>query len=179
MPEIFITAAKVIELAIPNQNIMEDWFKDEQIRTAQENFILPVLGSYPDGSGLYDYLVAEETLTGDYKTLMEEYIWPALAFYVKYQCAPDIYTQMGDAGLMQNRTDYSSGVSTKDKEIYRNQALQDGHTMVTRMVRWLNLDENSAKFPQWSSGDDINTKVNYSGGIIIPKRRRKKGNIYY
>jgi hypothetical protein len=179
MPKLLITAAKVIELAIPNQNFREEWITASAIKIAQENFILPVLGSYSDRSGLYDYLVDTETLAAEYKTLHEDYIWPALAFYVKYQITPDVFTQLTNIGLMSNSTDNSQTVSKTDKEVYRAQAKQDGDTLITAMLNYLNLDSNSDKFQEWSRGSNVQEQVNYSGGIIIRKKRRLKGGIYY
>ena len=81
-----ITAAQVIELSFSNLSTDPTLIKAQMIRATELQYIKPAVGE-----DLYDLLIAEHssTYTGLNQTLVETYLQPALAYYVKLKMLPD------------------------------------------------------------------------------------------
>jgi hypothetical protein len=173
--ELLISAADVIDIAITAKNFRADYIRDSMIEIAQENYLLPVLGSRTEEAAtdnIYNHLMATPyaNLTAEYKTLIDEYIKPALAYYVKYLIMPDVYAQMTNVGIQQNNMEYSQTVSNADKNAARAQAKECADVYIQKMIRLLETSTGTSYQLYSSCSNSKNRYVN-KGGLIFKKRR--------
>ena len=172
MSEKLITAQEVIDLAIPSTKVRTGFIKDAIIDIAQQDFIYPVLGEYyqtEKADNIYNMITETPyaDLAAKYKTLITDYIKPALAFYIKYLIVPDIFAQITNVGVQQNDTENSHSVTAKDKDMLRSQAKKNAETLMAKLTRYLN---NSDDFPEYSSATNKFNTISHKGGLIFKRR---------
>ena len=148
------------------------------ILLAQDMNILPVLGT-----DLYEKLKSDiqgSSLTGDYKTLMETYIQPALVQFSFAQLAPYLRLRfVNNAVVVMGATEQSSSATYEDLEPVMNTATDAAEFYRQRCIDYLRNNESS--FPEYStnSGADLDPTVNnYFAGINLqptaPRSNRMK-----
>jgi hypothetical protein len=137
------------------------------ILLAQDMNILPVLGT-----DLYEALKTKingGTLTGDYKTLMETYIQPALVQFSFSQLAPYLRLRfVNNAVVVMGATEQSSSATYDDIKPLMDTATDAAEFYRQRMIDYLR--NNSSSFPEYTSntGSDLDpTTRNYYSGINL------------
>lgn len=163
-----ITAEEIIALAFTEKNFLPAKITTSHIQIAQEGFLRPAIGSE-----FFDYLTAT-TPAGVDATLVNNYIKPALAWYVRYIILPELMVRATNTGVQLVGAQGTTDASDKQAGILREQAKANADILIGVTVRYLNT--NSDQFPYYSSGE---TKRNYSrviGGIVFSKRRDKGGS---
>ena len=137
------------------------------ILLAQDMNILPVLGT-----DLYEALKTKingGTLTGDYKTLMETYIQPALVQFSFSQLAPYLRLRfVNNAVVVMGATEQSSSATYDDIKPLMDTATDAAEFYRQRMIDYLR--NNSSLFPEYTSntGSDLDpTTRNYYSGINL------------
>jgi len=137
------------------------------ILLAQDMNILPVLGT-----DLYEAIKTKingGTLTGDYKTLMETYIQPALVQFSFSQLAPYLRLRfVNNAVVVMGATEQSSSATYDDIKPLMDTATDAAEFYRQRMIDYLR--NNSSSFPEYTSntGSDLDpTTRNYYSGINL------------
>ena len=137
------------------------------ILLAQDMNILPVLGT-----DLYEAIKTKingGTLTGDYKTLMETYIQPALVQFSFSQLAPYLRLRfVNNAVVVMGATEQSSSATYDDIKPLMDTATDAAEFYRQRMIDYLR--NNSRSFPEYTSntGSDLDpTTRNYYSGINL------------
>jgi len=137
------------------------------ILLAQDMNILPVLGT-----DLYEALktkINAGSLTGDYKTLMETYIQPALVQFSFSQLAPYLRLRfVNNAVVVMGVTEQSSSATYDDIKPLMDTATDAAEFYRQRMIDYLR--NNSSLFPEYTSntGSDLDpTTRNYYSGINL------------
>jgi hypothetical protein len=137
------------------------------ILLAQDMNILPVLGT-----DLYEALktkINAGSLTGDYKTLMETYIQPALVQFSFSQLAPYLRLRfVNNAVVVMGATEQSSSATYDDIKPLMDTATDAAEFYRQRMIDYLR--NNSSLFPEYTSntGSDLDpTTRNYYSGINL------------
>lgn len=150
-----ITPEQVLELAFAaNEKITPVSIKQTKIDAAQEKYIRPVLGR------LYDAL-----LDGKYPELLDEYIRPALAYYVRYSVIPDLALKLNDKGAQTYYSEYANTATDKQRAEMRQQARDDANALLDKAVR--HIAENRSRYPEYEPRTDIRKKITSNGGIIL------------
>ena len=148
------------------------------ILLAQDMNILPVLGT-----DLYEALktkIQGDSLTGDYKTLMETYIQPALVQFSFAQLAPYLRLRfVNNAVVVMGATEQSSSATYDDIKPLMDTATDAAEFYRQRAIDYLR--DNTSSFPEYSSntGADLDpTTRNYYAGINldtnVPRNNRLK-----
>ena len=90
-----MTSSEVAEIAFKSSVGISgaDFIPEIAILSAQNKFIRPAL------NGLYDKIGE-----GGYTELLDEYVKPALAYYVRYLLLPTISAQVGTVGVIQPKS---------------------------------------------------------------------------
>ena len=137
------------------------------ILLAQDMNILPVLGT-----DLYEALKTKingGTLTGDYKTLMESYIQPALVQFSFSQLAPYLRLRfVNNAVVVMGATEQSSSATYDDIKPLMDTATDAAEFYRQRLIDYLR--NNSSSFTEYTSntGSDLDpTTRNYYSGINL------------
>lgn len=123
-----------------------------EIKTAQDMFIHPILGT-----ALYDKILSDVdsgTITGEYKTLLDDYIIDCLVYYVMAGLPEAISFQIWNKGVVRKQGDFtelpslSDLVSISDK--YRIRAERYGE----RLNKYLKQNASSSFLPEYVASVD-------------------------
>ena len=148
------------------------------ILLAQDMFILPVLGTDLDAKLKSD--IQGGSLTGDYKTLVETYIQPALVQFSFAELAPFLRLRfVNNAIVIMGATDQSDSASYEDIKPLMDRAKDAAEFYRQRLIDYIR--NNTSSFPEYSSntGADLDpTTRNYYAGmnldINVPRSNRLK-----
>lgn len=152
---LLISPQQVIDLSFAKSDqITIDSIKDTKIDAAQEKFIRPVLGD------LYQSLVEDK-----YTQLLEEYIQPALAYYVRYTIIPDLSLKLNDIGVQNPFTAHSNAATDKQRAELRLQAKDDANALLDKAIRY--ISDNYKDFPEYNPNCDVRKQVTMTGGTIL------------
>ena len=133
---------------------------------AQQRWILPVLGTK-----LYDKLnneIAAGTTTGNYLTLLEDYVIPSTVQYSFVQLAPFLRLRFVNNAVVIMNSEQSTAATYEDLKPLMDQALDMATFYRERLIDY--LCENSSLFPEYTSntGADLSpTTSNYTQGMNI------------
>jgi len=150
-----------------NGNVSADILQN-YILKAQDTHIHMILGT-----NLYNYLktqVQANTVIGNYKTLMDDYIIPALIEYSFYEALPFISLKLTNKSIVRGTSEYSTEADLDDLKYLRSSVRDIAEFYGERCVRY--IKENSSLFPQYSTNSGLDemqpNKTTYFTGVYIP-----------
>jgi hypothetical protein len=150
-----VEAKEVLILAFSQyDHIDEQAILETKIRAAEDKFIRPVL------NGVYFAMLA-----GKYINFCNEFIKPALAYFVKYSIIPDLSVKIGNSGAQTVYTQFSDAATDKQREILRTQALDDGNQHLNIAVRY--IEDHIKDFPEYQKNKNEQKRTSILGGIIL------------
>ena len=149
------------------------------ILLAQDMNILPILGTDLDAKLKSD--IQGSSLTGAYKTLVEDYIQPALVQFSFAQLAPYLRLRfVNNAVVVMGATEQSSSATYDDIKPLMATAEDAAQFYRQRLIDYL-TDKGSSAFPEYASNNDAGemspTVRNYYAGLnldIAPVSNRVK-----
>ncbi len=148
-----MTQAEVAAAAFPGSLDPEGAFIPESaIITAQQKFFKPVLGP------LYDTLA-------DHPELLEEYVKPALAQWVRYLVLPSIAAQVGATGIIAPRGQNFESVSPMAAAALRARTKADARALVRRMIE--HIKQNPERYHEYCHEQNVMSRVSTTGNIIL------------
>ena len=137
------------------------------ILLAQDMYILPILGTDLDAKLKSE--IQADTLAGDFKTLVEDYIQKALVQFAFAELAPFMRLRfVNNAIVIMGSTDQSSSATYEDIKPLIDRAQDAAEFYRQRTIDYLR--DNSSSFPEYSSnsGADLDpTTNNYFAGINL------------
>lgn len=103
--------------------------------------------------------VSGGTLTGNYATLMDEYVRKATAWWSMVDLIPSLYTKIDNGGLVIRAAENTSPISEDDLHREIERARQNAQFYTERLVSYLN--NNSGLFAEYSSnsGSDMTPQI--------------------
>jgi hypothetical protein len=163
---LFISVAELKKKSIIDGNVDSDKIL-QFVEVAQDTHIQNYLGT-----DLYNKLQSEivaGTLSGNYLSLLNDYIKPMLIWYSQATILPFLLFQVKNGGVYKHSSENSETIN-KDELDYIIQRTRDNAEFYTK--RFLDyICANSTLFPEYltnSNGDMYPDKdVNYSGGWLI------------
>tara|TARA_R110002020_G_scaffold49786_2_gene141409 strand:- start:5975 stop:6556 length:582 start_codon:yes stop_codon:yes gene_type:complete len=146
------------------------------ILLAQDMNILPILGTDLDNKLKTE--IQADTLTGNYQTLVETYLQPALVQFAFTQLIPFLRLRfVNNAIVTMGATEQSSSATYEDLKPVMDTATDAAEFYRQRMIDYIR--NNTSDFPEYNSntGADLDpTTRNYYAGINldanIPKSNR-------
>ncbi len=163
-------------------NNVPDKLLRKPIITAQQEFLLPILGSE-----LYNQLVLEvsgNTLTADNQILMDDYVRLCLSEYAMYKAASKVLFKYTGKSIEKQKTDNSESINIKELSLIREEIKNSADILADRLTRFLLA--NTDTYPLYTqvadSYDSIPSRQNTAayGGIYTPKKRNSRyGFDYY
>ena len=120
------------------------------IRSAQEDHIKPLLGT-----DLYDELVSDinaSTVTGDYKTLLDDYIRPALREWVVYESLAVLSFKIRSNGVIVQNNEGGTAASIQQLERLEDRFYKKAKIKTELLYDW--LCANSDLFAEYTSNTD-------------------------
>lgn len=130
------------------------------IKLCQDMFIHPLLGS-----ALYNKIVNDvPNVTGDYKTLLDDYIIDCLAWYILSESVTDISYQMWNKGVVRKSGDNIENPSPDELQMvrdkYRTRAEWYGERLRTYLIATSTATVLAEYFKGNTDVDDLNPKGN-------------------
>ena len=137
------------------------------ILLAQDMNILPILGTDLDAKLKTE--IQAGSLAGAYKTLVEDYIQPALVQFSFVSLVPYLRLRfVNNAVVVMGATDQSSSASYEDLEPVMNTATDAAEFYRQRCIDYLRNNQSSFSEYTSNSGADLDPTVNnYFAGINL------------
>ncbi len=150
---IIISPAEVASRAFPSSLDPEGGFIPESsILAAQQKFMKPVLGT------LYPHL-------GKYPELVDKYVKPALAQWVRYLVLPTIASQVGSMGIISPRGQTFESVAPMSVAALRARTKSDARALTARMVE--HIEVLVQDYPEYDPEKNIMNRVSVTGNIVL------------
>ena len=149
---LFISRTDLVKNTIIDGNVDTDKFI-QFIKIAQEIHITNYLGSK-----LYDKIstdIVANTLTGDYLSLVNDYIQPMLIHFAMVEYLPFASFQIKNGGVFKQSSESSESVSKSEIEFLIQKQRDFSEYYTRRFVDYICF--NSTKFPEYlnNSGSDV------------------------
>jgi hypothetical protein len=128
------------------------------IKVCQDMFIHPLLGSTLFNKIITD--VDAATITGDYKTLLDDYIIDAICWYVLSELIFDTTYQIWNKGMVKKSGDNTDVPGSDELEGMRNRFRSRAEWYGQRLKQYLMANSTASFIPEYYNGntelDDLN-----------------------
>lgn len=162
---LFITRTNLIRNSILDGNLDTDKFI-QFVKIAQEIDVQNLLGSK-----LYDKISADiiaGTLTGNYLTLVNEYVQPILIWFAQVNYIPFSAYTISKGGVYKHLAENSQSVDKTEVDYLVAKAREYANYYSTRMVDYLCF--NNELFPEYTSNTDEDvdpdTDTTFKGWVL-------------
>ena len=168
---LFISENKLKQSTAINMNVDVDLLLP-YVRQAQKLYVEPKLGT-----DLYKKLEADitaGTLTGAYKTLVDEYIGDMLPNWALYHCIPFVRFKVENGNIFSKSSETGTALSTEEAQHIREEVRNTAEYYTERLIE--HLKNNTSSFPEYStnSGEDISPDKNaYYSGMNLEKPKQQ------
>lgn len=166
---LFISEARLKKLTAIHDNV-EPQELTPFVQQAQDIYIQDVLGTK-----FYQSLkdkITGNTVTGNYKVLLDDYIAPTLANYAVYLAFPSLNYKIKNKAIMTPTSEESSVVDLSSIKYVRGSILDTAQFYGERTREY--IVDNQEQFPEYlNPGTDglMPNKTNpYFQGLYVPKR---------
>ena len=168
---LFISENKLKERTAINMNVDVDLLLP-YVRQAQKLYVEPKLGT-----DLYNKLEADitaGTLTGVYKTLVDEYIGDMLPNWAFYHCIPFLRFKVENGNIYSKTSETGTALSTEESQHLREEVRNTSEYYTERMIE--HIKNNISSYPEYNtnSGEDISPDSNaYYNGMNLERPNRQ------
>jgi len=126
------------------------------------------------GTKLYDKISADiaanpQTLTGNYLTLVSEYIKPTLIHYAMMYALPYLSVTIGNGGVYRNNPENATALTGEEIDKMVEKERDAAQYYSTRMIDFLNFNASSM-FPEYFTNSNDDISPDYSddfGGWVL------------
>ncbi len=152
---LLITPAEVCSLAFASSpGVRPDAITEPTILSAQEKFIRPVLGP------LY-----ESVENGRAAQLLNDYIKPALAYYVKLLILPSIAVSAGSLGLIQQKGGNFTPATAENIAPLRRRTRSEATALIRRAVN--HIEASPTLYPEYDPAQNILNRISINSQIVL------------
>tara|TARA_R100000152_G_C6775719_1_gene204311 strand:+ start:210 stop:776 length:567 start_codon:yes stop_codon:yes gene_type:complete len=159
---LFISENRIKDSTAIAGNVSIEYIKP-YIRVAQKKYIETKLGT-----DLFAKLQADITagsLSGVYKTLVDDYIQDALVHWSFYECLPFLRYKVMNNNVVSKTAENSTALSREEAQDLREEIRNTAEFYTERLIDF--IKNNTADYPEYStnSGSDVSPDKNafYSG----------------
>jgi len=168
---LFISEAKLKDSTAINLNVDVELLLP-YVRQAQKLYVETKLGT-----DLTDKLKAEitaGTLTGAYKTLVDDYIGDMLPNWAFYHAIPFLRFKIENGNIYSKTSETGAALSTEEAQHLREEVRNTAEYYTERMIDY--VCNNTSSFPEYStnSGADVNPDQNaYYNGMNLERPKQQ------
>jgi len=164
---LFISEAKLKDSTAINLNVDMDLLLPF-VREAQKLYVETALGTDLTQK-LKDEIIAG-TLTGAYKTLVDDYIGDMLPAYSLYHAIPYLRFRVENGNIYSKTSETGTALSESEAQHFREEILNTSSYYRERLIDYVR--NNLTSFPEYSTntGADVNASTeNYYNGMNLEK----------
>ena len=167
-----ITATEVIQKAMTHSNMDSSLIDSNIILIAEITHLKQHLGDYFWGQLRKKFTdrASSPIPTNIEITLVDRYIKPCLAFYVKYEVLNDMQYNTTSSGVVTNDDDWSDPVDSSEMSILKDDTYRKAEILRKDMMEWLDDTENVGVFPDYEHANNdtflYGDNVTRLGGIL-------------
>jgi len=164
---LFISEQKLKDSTAINLNVSTDLLLP-YVRQAQKLYVEPKLGT-----DLYEALktkITGSSLTGAYKTLVDDYIGDMLPNWAFYHAIPFLRFKIENGNIYSKTSETGTALSTEEAQHLREEVRNTAEYYTERMIEY--VTNNLTDFPEYStnSGAEISPDRNaYYAGMNLEK----------
>ena len=157
-----ITAAEVVSKAMTNSNMDTSIIDDNIILIAELSHLKQHLGDYFWGE--LRKKKQEDSLDSNETTLVNNYIKPCLAFYVKYEVLNDMQYNTSSSGVVVNDDDWSDPADSTELAILKQDTFRKAEILKKDMILWLDDTDNDGVFSEY---EHTNNDKHINGDNVV------------
>jgi hypothetical protein len=176
MAVLFISEGKLKKSTTINGSVDAELLRP-YMKVAQDLHIHPKLGT-----DLYDKLQADITgssLTGNYQTLVNDYIQDALVHWTLYECIPFLGYKIMNNNIVRKSSETSDGTGIDDLTYLREVVRNTAEWYTERLIDWLRHNNHLVPEYNTNTNEDISpTKRNFYSGMNLDPATKRPGGIY-
>lgn len=165
MKALFITLEELKRKSIFDGNLDPDKMI-QFVEVAQDTNIQMQLGTK-----LYEKIQADiiaDTLTGNYLSLVNEYIKPMLIWYSQVAFIPFAAYQIANGGIFKHNSKNATSVDPDEINMLVNKAKDTAEFYTERFIQYMSF--NSDLFPEFTQNQDEgiypHRDINYTGWVL-------------
>ena len=147
-----ITASEVVSKAMTNANMDTSIIDDNIILIAELTHLKQHLGDFFWGE--LRKKSQEAGLSSNETTLLNNYIKPCLAFYVKYEVLNDMQYNTTSSGVVVNDDEWSDPVDSGELSILKQDTFRKAEILKKDMIEWLDDDSNNGVYSDYESNNN-------------------------
>lgn len=166
---VFISEARLKKLTAVHDNVEPNELMPFVVQ-AQDVYIQDILGTY-----FYQELkdkITNNTVSGYYKTLLDDYISPTLANYAVYLALPSLNYKIKNKSVLNPSSEEAQNTDLSQLKYLRG-SVQDTSQFYAERTREY-LRDNQEQFPEYTNpgvdGMMPNKNNPYFHGVYIPKK---------
>lgn len=137
------------------------------IKMAESKYIKQVLGG-----SLFNKLVLDannNSVTGNYVTLLEEYVIPCLLQYSVYESIPYLSYKFRNKGVQKQTSDNSQPIDLSELTYLRDNVLNTAEFYSNELINYLKVSTTFPEYNQNNNGDLAPQSSSFFAGFHIPK----------
>jgi len=176
MGRVLLTNTYRLKKSTPIQDNVDDSLLNPYIFKAQETHIQQVLGT-----DLYNKImddIVANTIGGQYKTLLDDYITPCLIEYSFYEVMPFISLKITNKTIGRGNAEFLAESDLADLKYLRQTVRDLAEFYATRIVGYLR--QNSNLFPEYTTNSGLDKIVpnstTYFNGVFLGRSVSRRGN---
>lgn len=146
---LFITRTDLVRSSVLSGNVDSDKFL-QFIEIAQEIHIQNYLGTK-----LYDKLrndITGDSLTGNYTTLLEDYVKPMLIHWAMVEYLPHAAYTIGNGGAYKHSSENSVAMEKEEIDFLSNKHRDIAEHYTRRFIDYMSF--NNSKFPEYNTNNN-------------------------
>lgn len=146
------------------------------VKVAQKKYVETKLGT-----DLFAKLQADitaSTLTGDYKTLVDDYIQDMLVHWSFFECLPYLRYKVSNNNIVQKSAENSTPLTREEAFDLREEVRNTAEFYTNRMIEY--IIHNTSNFPEYSTNTGAHVKPSknaYYSGLNIESGYKTSGII--
>jgi hypothetical protein len=171
--EALIISEEIFKSLAPVSGSLDWEYVWPHILATQDAWVQPIIGQ-----SLYEKIMSDivaSSLTGAYKTLVEDYIARTTVWFTCFKGLPFWGVKVVNSGVIQRVTDDGATVSFSDIDKLSGLCKQQAEFYKQRLIDY--LCANPSLFPEYNqnaSGEMSHDSTNYSSGLNLEPTRSKK-----
>lgn len=158
------TSPTIVKRDTPLGSTIDEHLLAVTIRQAQDKEILPMLGTKLDEKLKAD--IEAGTLTGQYKTLVDDYVVPALVQFTFAMAAPVVRVRFSNNSVSVVSSEQGQSADFRDIKPLVDTAKNMGEFYRERGMKY--LCDQSSQFPEYNAntGSDLHPSTQSFGGVL-------------